>query len=95
VIASRLAADLVEEIAGTDYAQILSTYNGYNEAAGSLQDRTGATIVGAAYQGLSRSAVCQTVAVAGVNLIKVTVEVQYHGATAAKVCTLVGDRYKH
>ncbi len=95
VIASRLAADLIEEIAATNYSQIISTYHGYNEAAGSMKDRTGATITGAAYRGLSRSAVCQTATAAGVNLIWVTVEVQYCGASVTKVSTLIGDKYRN
>jgi len=95
VIASRLAADLLEEIAATDYAQIISTYHGYNEVAGSLQDRTGATMTGPAYHGLSRSAICQAATVAGVNLIWVTVEVHCNGAPIAKLSTLVGDKYKN
>ncbi len=94
-IASRLAADLMEKIAACPYSSIISTYNGYSEAAGSLRDNSGQTLTGPAYSGLSRSATCQTATVSGVNLIWTTVRVYYNNAMIAQVNTLIGDQTAH
>lgn len=91
IIASRLAADLIEQIAATDYASIA----GSSEPAGQLKDCKGLTITGSIYEGLSRSAVCTEVPVNGVKLIQATVEVQYNGVPVTKLTTLIGDLNPH
>lgn len=102
VIASRLAADLLEEIAAMNYADIRSNYVGktISESAGSLKDSTGAAINVAQnpdYIGLGRSVTgwLDTTTVSGVNLIGLRVEVQYRDKPVAAVSTLIGDRYKN
>jgi prepilin-type N-terminal cleavage/methylation domain-containing protein len=91
IIASRLAADKIEQIAATDYASIA----GSSEPAGQLKDCKGLTITGSIYEGLSRSAVCTEVPVNGVKLIQATVEVQYNGVPVTKLTTLIGDLNPH
>lgn len=102
VIASRLAADLLEEIAGMDYTDIKTAYVGktITEAAGSLKDGTGNTInvtQNPGYAGLSRSVTgwLDTTTVSGVELIGLKVEVAYQGAVLVEVNTQIGDKYKH
>ncbi len=95
ITASRLAADLIEQIAATDYSDIIIQYGSRSELAGQLKDCEGLTITGSIYEGLSRSAVCTEVPVNGVKLIQATVEVQYKGVPVTKLTTLIGDKNKH
>ncbi|MEN6309046.1 MAG: type II secretion system protein [Anaerohalosphaeraceae bacterium] len=97
IIASRLAADKIEYLASKDFTVLESVYVGktITESAGTLTDSTGTLIAGNAYTDLSRTVSCEYAAVAGVNLIWVTVDVAYKGTPMAHLGTLIGDKYKH
>ena len=90
-MAANLASELMEKIQATNYANIILTYNGYSESAGALKDAAGQTHTSSAYTGFSRTAVCQTANVYGVNLIAVTVKVFHDGREMTQVTTLIGD----
>ncbi len=90
-MAASLASELMEIISATTYADIITTYNGYQEADGGLLDATLAVHTGEAYSGFSRSAACQTATVGTINMIAVTVTVYYDGNEMTRITTLVGD----
>ena len=90
-MAANLASELVEKIQASPYGQILADYGSYTESAGALKDAAGQTHTSSAYTGFSRTAVCQTANVYGVNLIAVTVKVFHDGREMTQVTTLIGD----
>ena len=89
--AANLASELMEKILMTDYASIISTYDGYNEAEGDLLDAAGILHNGDIYAGFSRCATCSPATVGSVDLIAVTVTVYYQNQEISSVTTLVGD----
>lgn len=90
-LAATLASELMEKIQGADYASIFSTYSDYTEAEGAMLNAAGVIHAGSAYQGFSRSAVCQPASVGAVELIAVTVTVYYNGGEMTRVTTLIGN----
>ena len=92
-MAANLASELMEIILAADYADIISTYDGYSESAGALPDAAGVAHTGSAYSDFSRSVTCQSVAVGELEdiLIAVTVTVFYNNQEMTSVTTLVGD----
>lgn len=90
-MAANLASELMETIVATSYVNIISTYNGYSESAGTLKDAAGQVHTGSDYSGFSRSAVCQPATVGTVSLIAVTVTVSHNGRPMTRVTTLIGD----
>ena len=94
-LAANLASELMEIIVSKNYDAIINTYNGFVELEGEMKDSEGAKrddLTGAdiGYAGFSRDSTCQTVTVAGVDLIAVTVKVYYDTREMTRITTLVG-----
>jgi prepilin-type N-terminal cleavage/methylation domain-containing protein len=89
-MAAQLASELMEKIAATDYDAIIAAYNGYTESAGNLLDAAGQKHADSAYSGFSRTAACEAVTAASVEMLRVSVSVLYDGAEVTRVTTLIG-----
>ncbi len=95
-MAANLASELMEIILRDNYDDIISKYEIFEEDEGQMKDSDGhkrddLADDEAAYTGYSRAASCQTVTVAGVDLIAVTVVVYYDNREMTRITTLVGD----
>lgn len=96
MLASTLAADLVEQIIRTDFDGIVADYDGYIESQGHVKDAAGAEFADSRYANFSRSASCEYVympeesGAASPRFILVTVSVYYSGKEIATVNRLVG-----
>ena len=96
MLASTLAADLVERIIRTEFDQIVADYNGYTEEQGHIKDAGGVEFDDSRYAKFSRSASCEYVympeesGAASPRFILVTVSVYYSGKEMAIVNRLVG-----
>ncbi|MBM4103412.1 MAG: prepilin-type N-terminal cleavage/methylation domain-containing protein [Planctomycetes bacterium] len=94
VLASRLAADLMEKISGTDYGLIQATYPvGHSVTAAAMGN------TGDAYANLSCSVVANNnieVSSGGtaVKLIQVAVAASYGTTEITRITTLIGDKDK-
>jgi prepilin-type N-terminal cleavage/methylation domain-containing protein len=91
MMAAALASELLEKVQATDYALIVSMYDGYSEEDGALLNAAGQAHTGSAYAGFRRSAACQPAMAGSVELIAVTVTVFYGGAEMTRVTTLIGQ----
>ncbi len=91
MMAAALASELLEKVQATDYALVVSTYDGYSEEDGALLNAAGVAHTGSAYAGFRRSVACQPATVGSVELIAVTVTVFYGGAEMTRVTTLIGQ----
>lgn len=60
-VASGLADDLMQKISNTSFSDIVSTYDGYSEAAGQVKNAAGVVIADSGYQLFSRTASCESV----------------------------------
>ena len=60
------------------------------EASGAMLDTEGQFLTDTVYDGFSRSVACQPATVASVDLVAVTVEVDYLGNEMTTVTTLIG-----
>jgi prepilin-type N-terminal cleavage/methylation domain-containing protein len=95
ILASRLAADLMEKIVATDYGQIQTTYfAGYSRTAADMGNTSDI------YTGLSCSVIANnTIGInAGgstVHLIQVTVAAKYNNQEITRITTLIGDKNIH
>ncbi len=95
ILASRLAADLMEKIAATNYDLIQATYPvGHSVTAADMGN------TGDIYTGLSCSVIANnTIEVNGggsaVHLIQVTVAAKYNNQEITRLTTLIGDKNKH
>jgi prepilin-type N-terminal cleavage/methylation domain-containing protein len=95
ILASRLAADLVEKIAATNYDLIQATYPvGHSVTAADMGN------TGDIYTGLSCSVIVNnTIEVNNggsmVHLIQVTVVAKYNNQEITRITTLIGDKDKH
>jgi prepilin-type N-terminal cleavage/methylation domain-containing protein len=93
-LAAKLASDLVEQIINTEFSQIVSTYNGYNEPKGQIKNAAGAVFSDPMYADLSREAICeyiympQQVDAGTQNFIRITVRVEQNGVKLAEVVRL-------
>lgn len=93
-LAAKLAADLIEQIINTDFSQIVSRYNGYNEQKGQVKDAAGVVFSDPMYADFSRQAVCEYVfmppqqSFGTPNFIKITVSVYQNGLKLAEVTRL-------
>jgi Tfp pilus assembly protein PilV len=89
-LASRLAADQLEQVLATDYDSIIATYDGYTESTGQVKDSQGVIFTDPMYQFFGRQVTCTNATVAGVDLIWVSVTVYYNGTEVITLGTLVG-----
>jgi prepilin-type N-terminal cleavage/methylation domain-containing protein len=93
-LAVKLASDLIEQIINTDFSQIVTTYNGYNEPKGQIKNASGAVFSDPMYADFSREAICEYVYMpqqtdAGTpNYIRITVRVYQNGLKLAEVVRL-------
>ncbi|MGE5296821.1 MAG: type IV pilus modification PilV family protein [Solirubrobacterales bacterium] len=62
-VAAELANDLMERIAATSYADIVTSWNGYSEARGGVTDSTGTVLTDPIYARFSRDVTCEAVTV--------------------------------
>jgi prepilin-type N-terminal cleavage/methylation domain-containing protein len=96
-LAARLAADLIEQIVGTPFDQIVASYNGYSEPEGSVKDVDGVVFTDSYYAKLSRAASCRYVYMpqesgsAQAKFILVTVTVYYNSREAATLNRLISQ----
>jgi Tfp pilus assembly protein PilV len=99
-LASRLAADKIEEIvAGYDSGTYQDGYT-YTESAGQVENAVGEIFADPMYQNFSRQVTCTNMTladvdllsatVAGDNLLWVSVKVSYNGTDVITLGTLVG-----
>ena len=91
-LAAKLAADLLEEVAATNFDDIISTYN-YSEAEGLIKRADAVVFSDSVYAGFSRTVVCQDVELAdlpNVDIILATVTVFYRGGEVVTLDTLIG-----
>jgi len=89
-LAANLASGLMEKVLLSEPNAILTTYADYTEADGAMLDTLGNPMTDSVYDGFSRSAASQPATVASVDLVAVTVEVDYLGNKMTRVTTLVG-----
>ncbi len=96
-LAAKLAADLMEEIVGQNFDQIVARYNGYAEPQGQIKDASGVVFTDLSYAKLSRNVTCAYVYVpqesgaVAPKFICVTVQVFYNGKEVARIRRLVGE----
>jgi prepilin-type N-terminal cleavage/methylation domain-containing protein len=88
-LAANLASELMEKVLLSEPNDILITYADYTEADGAMIDAWGNPLTDSVYGGFSRSATSQPATVASVDLVAVTVEVDYLGNEMTHVTTLV------
>ncbi len=89
-IAGKLASDLVEKISTTTYANIVSTWNGYSEAAGEVKDSAGNLFSDPLYSQFSRSATASVTTLGSTNITWVTVTVNHNGRKILHIKSMVG-----
>ena len=96
-LAAKLASDKMEEIIASPFDQIVSTYNGYSEDDGEMEDWSGSELVGGLYSNYSREVECHYVYVdqqAGQEspiFILATVKVYYSQREIANITMLIGE----
>lgn len=90
VMAAKLASDLSEQIHNTTYADVIGTWHGYAESTGQVRNALGVVFSDPVYSRFGRSVTCQTAAVAGVDLIWVTVTVTWDGREMIRFSSLIG-----
>ena len=96
MLASRLAADLVERIIRTEFDQVVATYDGYVEAQGHVKDADGAEFTDTRYAKFGRSASCEYVCMpeesgaASPRFILITVSVYYGGNEIVRAAAELG-----
>jgi prepilin-type N-terminal cleavage/methylation domain-containing protein len=91
-LASKLAADMMEEIIASPYSDIIVTYNGLSEAAGQVTDINADVFTYSLYANFSRSVVCQEQVSGAARFVLVTVSVSYNGSEIAVVRRLIAER---
>jgi len=90
-VAANLAGELMEKVLMTDPNELVTTFDGYTEVDGAMLDSEGLVMTDAVYDGFSRSVACQPATVASVDLVAVTVEVDYLGNKMTSVMTLISE----
>ena len=96
-LAVKLASDLMEEITGTSFAQIVTGYDGYAESQGQVKNAGGAVFTDSNYANFSRDASCAYVYVSQesgfgeVKFIRATVRVYYNGKQIAVINRLISE----
>ena len=88
-LAANLASELMEKVLLSDPNDILVTYADYTEADGAMLDTWGAPLSDSVYAGFSRSATSQPATVASVDMVAVTVRVDYQNSEMTRITTLV------
>ena len=89
-LAANLASELMEKVLLSEPNDILIAYADYTESDGAMLDTWGNPLADSIYDGFSRSATSQPATVASVNLVAVTVTVDYQNSEITHVTTLVG-----
>jgi len=90
-LAAHLAADLLDEIAATEFSSIVATWNGYSEAEGQIKDAAGVVLGDPVYSRFSRQASCQTLGMGSRLMVWATVDVYYEGQLMVHLGTMIGD----
>lgn len=90
-MAASLASEMMEKVLAADFASVISTYDGYEEADGALLDTAGQVHSDSAYWGFSRHVDCQQASVGSVDLIVITVTVSLNDREMTCLTTLMGD----
>jgi prepilin-type N-terminal cleavage/methylation domain-containing protein len=95
VLASRLAADMVETIASTAFAQIATDYPVGRSQTAAEMGNTGDVYTNFHCAVLANNIVEVNDGGQTVNLIEVTVAAYYKNGEITRISTLIGDRTKH
>ena len=96
-LGAKLAGDLMEEIIGTPFEEILDGYDGYAEPQGQVKDVSGTVFTDSNYDNFSRDVSCEYVRApqeseAGeLKFICATVRVYYSGKQIAIINLLISD----
>lgn len=96
-MAAGLASEQVEKVLQTPYSQLVSTWNGTDEASGTLKDSQGNTLSGQMYSQMARHTSCSYVYASQQSgtlppcLVNITVTVTYRGETLASLSRLVAE----
>jgi len=94
-LAAKLAGDLMEQVVKTPFEEISSTYDGYTEPQGQVEDASEAVFTDLNYRNFSRDVSCEYVYVpqesgdGGLKFIRITVRVYYNGGEIATVTRLI------
>ncbi len=94
-LAAGLANDLLERVVRTPFTEIVSTWDGHNEAQGQVKDASGITFTDPIYANFSRDVSCKYIRVApqgdkvAANFIRVSVRVCYREQQIATVDRLI------
>ncbi|MHC4904367.1 MAG: type IV pilus modification PilV family protein [Planctomycetota bacterium] len=88
-LAANLASELMEKVLLSEPNDILVTYADYTEAKGAMLDTLGSPLTDSVYDGFSRSATSQPATVASVDLVAVTVTVDYLNNQMTHITTLI------
>lgn len=94
-LAAKLAGDLMEEIVGAPFEQIVSTYDGYAELQGQIKDAGGTLFTDPEYVNFSRDASCAYVRVpqesetGELKFVRATVQVKYLGREIISLSRLI------
>lgn len=91
VIALQLGSSLMEEIICCDYDNIISTYNGYYEAPGTIND-LGYTYDDLYGRNFSRNSSCSLKTIEDCEMIEVTVKVYYKTNCIIELKRLIGKK---
>jgi prepilin-type N-terminal cleavage/methylation domain-containing protein len=93
-LATKLAADLIEQIINTDFSQIVPTYGSYSEPKGQIKNAAGVVFTDPMYADFSRQAVCENVYMpqqgnfGTPTFIRITVRVYQNDTKLAEVARL-------
>jgi prepilin-type N-terminal cleavage/methylation domain-containing protein len=95
-LAANLANNLLEQVVGTPFDQIVATWDGYAEPQGQVTDADGNVFTDPIYAGFSREVVCEECwpwpqqPPAANFLLQVTVQVYHRGRPITTLARLVG-----
>ena len=96
-LGAKLAGDLMEEIIGTPFEEILADYDGYAEPQGQVKDVSGAAFTDLNYANFSREVSCEYVRVPQESetgepkFIRATVRIYYSGKQIVIINRLISD----
>ena len=96
-LGARLASDLMEKIINTPFDQIVSSYDGYAEPQGQVEDAGGTVFTDSNYANFSRDVSCAYVYVpqesgtGEAKFIRATVRVYYSGREIAIINRLISE----
>ena len=88
-LAANLASELMEKVLLSEPNDILTVYADYTEPDGAMLDALGNTLTDSIYDGFSRTATSLPATVASVDMVAVTVTVDYKNNEMTRITALV------